>query len=323
MFKHFSIFLIPFLLLFNCSDSVNPIVPTTPADGILFDSDRDGYSQIYKMNLDGTNQINLSANNIGEHLLFILPNTNRIVFKPEVENGTAIWSMNLDGSDRKYVTSYAGWDQMHVCSPSGTKIAFQRDFIDIFIMNSDGSEVTKLITGGSWPGFSPDGNTIVFVGSNFDIFTVNVSGGNIRNITRGADPIFSPDGKKIAYEHLADLWIIDSDGGNKKRLTETSPAAEVWPRFLPDSKHVLYLKFDGYPSNLYKMNIENYQATNLTKSDSRNGLCDISEDGSTILFQTLRDGNWEIYAMDVNGNNVRNLSNNPSGDYSAKFFIEN
>lgn len=36
--------------------------------------------------------------------------------------------------------------------------------------------------------------------------------------------------------------------------------------------------------------------------------------GNLIAFTSRRDGNWEAYAMDLNGNGVRNLSNNPDSN---------
>ena len=34
-----------------------------------------------------------------------------------------------------------------------------------------------------------------------------------------------------------------------------------------------------------------------------------------IAFMSHRDGNWEIYVMDPNGGNQRNLTNNPDKDW--------
>ena len=35
-----------------------------------------------------------------------------------------------------------------------------------------------------------------------------------------------------------------------------------------------------------------------------------------IIFQSLRDGNWEIYTMELNGTEQTNLTNHPRTDYS-------
>ena len=43
-------------------------------------------------------------------------------------------------------------------------------------------------------------------------------------------------------------------------------------------------------------------------------------DSQKIIFQSSRDGNWEIYSMNLNGINQTNLTNHPSTDYSLSFF---
>ena len=39
-------------------------------------------------------------------------------------------------------------------------------------------------------------------------------------------------------------------------------------------------------------------------------------DNNKIIFQTLRDGNWEIYIMELDGTAQTNLTNHPRTDYS-------
>lgn len=72
----------------------------------------------------------------------------------------------------------------------------------------------------SW---SPDGRRIVFDQRGGDaIFTMDANGGNLRQIARGNHPEWSPDGKQLLYSAgigRTDIFVIDADGKNQKRLT--------------------------------------------------------------------------------------------------------
>src|SRR3970282_2684228 len=95
---------------------------------------------------------------------------------------------------------------------------------------------------GSWDyNFSPDGNDVVFtrntdpvvaVSTNNDLFTVPVSGGAAKRITENpandSQPLYSPDGKYIAYRKMeragfeADrrgLFLYDGAKGENVHMT--------------------------------------------------------------------------------------------------------
>ena len=55
---------------------------------------------------------------------------------------------------------------------------------------------------------------------------------------------------------------------------------------------------------------------NLTKNPGDDWNPRFFSDGTKIVFQSSRDGNWEIYLMKKDGSDVKNISNHPSTDYS-------
>ncbi len=96
-----------------------------------------------------------------------------------------------------------------------------------------------------YPAISPDGTTIAFAYKG-DIYSVPVSGGEARQLTTNAafdsHPVWSPDGKKIAFESSRegslDVYLIDAKGGTPKRLT-THSGSET-PIAFADNEHVLF-----------------------------------------------------------------------------------
>lgn len=93
---------------------------------------------------------------------------------------------------------------------------------------------------------SPDGRTVAFAYRG-DIWTVPSTGGAARRLTTNAShdatPVWSPDGKKIAFssdrEGGRDVYVMDAAGGAATRLTSHS-GIETPMAFSPDGQWVFF-----------------------------------------------------------------------------------
>jgi Tol biopolymer transport system component len=132
------------------------------------------------------------------------------------------------------------------------------------------AEEGRLELGGSW---SPDGRTIAFTRCNFEppdrhgfientcgVYTVSPDGTGLRQLAkRSAEPAFSPDGRSIAFVSDRDdngeiargedensfaneLYVMDADGDNQRRLTETESLDEATPTWSPDSMRIAFAR---------------------------------------------------------------------------------
>lgn len=152
-----------------------------------------------------------------------------------------LFVMDADASDQRQVTQdVAGQSSFKpTWSPDGKQIAFLRSdavfvtspmrYGDLFIVNLDGSEATRLTRGKlvSGPAWSPDGQLIAMAMgtrgrgvptvANTDIYAVDVTGRPPKQLTDTPSvyesaPAWSPDGSQIAFARWGFQTAFDGKG---------------------------------------------------------------------------------------------------------------
>src|SRR5262245_47137686 len=90
---------------------------------------------------------------------------------------------------------------------------------------------------------------------------------------------------QIAFSYAGDIWIVDRNGGEARRLT-TSPADENFPVFSPDGSQLAFSRQTGGNWDVYVMPVSGGDARRLT-FDPRGELVNgWSPDGQSILFSS-------------------------------------
>jgi TolB protein len=170
--------------------------------------------------------------------------------------------------------------------------------------------------------FSPDGKQIIFQAEERDtgnpfyqIFVMDLTTGQYRRVSPGVGrttcSYFRPDGKKIIFasSHL------DPDP-QKKYSAEYAQRAEDKRQ----NRHRRYeWPFDPY-MDIFEANPDGSKLKRLTDAPGYDAEGSYSPDGKEIVFCSKRDGNLELYIMDSDGKNVRQLTHVPGCYNGGPFF---
>lgn len=101
-------------------------------------------------------------------------------------------------------------------------------------------------------------------------------------------PALSPDGSRVAFSYLGDLWVAPAEGGVAERLTDT-PDDEQKPCWSPDGRSLAYSSDANQNRDLYVLALEDRSVRRLTHHTSVDDKPDWSPDGRFIAFQSDRD----------------------------------
>lgn len=210
--------------IYFASSRTNIMMNTTPMD-------------IYRMNADGSEIVQLTDTVDMEGLPDISPDSANILFVSDSASGIYIFSMKADGSNVSQLTDEGDDNDMPDWSPAGAQILFQAaydDNVDVYLMDPDGANLVRLTDDPAMdtqPVWSPDGTRIAFVSDrdgDLELYLMNANGGDLTQLTDNnvddADPAWSPDGRRIAYRSATPggdrIFTIKVDGGEIVQITE-------------------------------------------------------------------------------------------------------
>jgi Tol biopolymer transport system component len=217
--------------------------------------------------------------------------------------GWNIWTMNVDGTNKRIIIKGAGAGRVTCWSPDGTKFIYYREDhpnaqlkrYRNFVFDIKSEQATRLEF--------PENESV------WD---------------------WSPDGKELLTvtefqeEPGRQMFHVNFDGSNRVRLGRPN-RTNLWPRFSPDGQRVAFLSYNRHGGNICVVNRDGSRLFEVNHDDLlRPGAPVWSSDGQQLatLCNSRTPGpdnesSHDVFTLNANGSNVRRITSTPITQDSA------
>jgi len=159
-----------------------------------------------------------------------------------------------------------------------------------------------------WPAWSPDGEQLAV--SMGWIYTMNADGTDLTQLPAGGSCLdWSPDGDRIAWCNMSGVWVMPSSGENPELVL---PLAADYPNWHPTEEILLCSGWmDSFVhSGIFEYDLltESVTAIRISADGNTPSQPRYSPDGSQIAFCGMEMPEAEVWVMDADGSNARQLT---------------
>ncbi len=268
--------------------AINSGLPVVSPDGhrIAFVSNKNGTDDLYVINADGSKELQLTHTAYHESISGWTRDGKQLIFSILINNTSSIFTIDSEGKNQQLIGTVPG--RSPVISPDGKQVIYATGSwteMALFVSTLDGKEQRQLNDGKSiaWNvHWAPDGKRFAFTGrgeKEIAVFVANADGSDKRQLSR------------VPMEEGAAQWPVWSNDG--KRL-----AIQVSSRSHKESAHIWLVDVASGESHKLAEHAEDY----LDETPFW------FPDGKRLAFQSNRSGRMEVWIMNADGTEPRQVT---------------
>ena len=124
----------------------------------------------------------------------------------------------------------------------------------------------------------------------------------------------SPNGKSLAIDLLGSLWILSSEGGIARQITDQSNDIRQ-PTWFPDGKTLAFQSYKHGFWDIVTLSVDGTNWRQLTHGPFDDREPQVSPNGKYVAFSSDRGGSYDIWTINPNSGELKQWTDNPDNEF--------